>query len=599
MTGMKTFYAKKTSPGLTQISRIGGKVVFIVFTTLLLGCGPVLQKTATPPPPPSLFDNSDEKLADFLEKSQNITLSKLVIDDLEQMLDSGLEPLASEEIPLPSPAEAATIENDVEVISEKELEAENPEIEYDFPVTMNSHVEFFLDKFQNSQRKTFRKWLERSGRYLPMIQEELKKAGMPLDLAYLPMIESGYRLTAYSTAKAVGPWQFMHATGRSYKLTINNYIDERRDPIKSTKAAVKFLTDLYSEFDSWQLAVAAYNAGGGTIRRAIKKTGSTDFWQLIKGSHIKKETKYYVPKLIAAIMIAKDPESYGFNDIEYDAPLAFETLEVPRWTTIQAVALAGDTDPEDLLNLNRKLRRAITPPGKPLYQIRVPVGKKELIARNLPRVKATVSTSYKTHVISKNDTVTGICKKYNINKKSLLKANNLRSNVLVAGRRLRIPYQTTSYKLLDESVLTAGLAPAAMIPENLIVHKIRPGETISELARRYNVPPHMIAAWNGLENLNHIRAGQRLSLYLQNAETGGATKLSAAGAKTSYGPERANTTGSPRLTYYNVLGGDTLWEIAKKFQTTPEKIRSWNNMEDDTIYPGNRLLLKNNDDLDA
>jgi membrane-bound lytic murein transglycosylase D len=568
-------------------------ITFVVFVALLWGCSPVLQKDSTAPTPLIAGTDSTYRLADFLKESNGITLSEIVAEDLEQAIDNELAPLASEEIPLPSPAEIISLEKDDATSGNKVVQISRPEIEYDFPITINSHVEYFLDKFQNSQHKIFRKWLERSGRYLPMIQAELGKAGLPLDLAYLPMIESGYRLTAYSRARAVGPWQFMRRTGRAYKLTINNYVDERRDPIKSTKAAINFLADLHREFDSWQLAVAAYNAGGGRIRRAIRKTGSRDFWQIIKGSHLKKETKYYVPKLIAAIIIAKDPESYGFTDIAYDEPLTFATLAVPRWTSMQAVALAGDEPLEDIRNLNRQLRRSITPPGKNLYTIKVPVNKKELIAQNLPRVKATISTKYKTHVIKRGDTVSRICNKYNINKKSLLKANNLRSNVLIAGKRLRIPYRTTSYKLLDESMIS-GLAPAEMLPENLILHKIQPGETISELARRYNVPAHMIAAWNGLEDLSRIRAGQQLAFYLQNSENIGATSK-----KSRSATERDSSAENPRLTYYHVINGDTLWEIAKRFQTTPAKIRRWNNIEGNKIYPGRRLLLKTYDDIDA
>jgi membrane-bound lytic murein transglycosylase D len=599
---MKLFSAAtESSPG--KALGTCTKLTVTAVLALLWGCSPILQKAPVPPQETSL-----EELADLLGDSRDITQFKIVEEDLELSAkedleltidnDSELEPLAVEEIPLPNPDETLSLENDDDV-GNKERQVDKSEIAYDFPVVLNSHVEFFLDKFQNSQHETFRKWLERSGRYLPLIQEELQKADMPLDLAYLPMIESGYRLTAYSTAKAVGPWQFMPRTALSYNLTINNYVDDRRDPIRSTRAAISFLADLYREFNSWPLAVAAYNAGGGKIRRAIKKTGSRDFWQLIKGSHLKTETKYYVPKLIAAIMIAKDPASYGFTDIAYDEPLAFETLEVPRWTTIQAIALAADADPEDIHNLNRQLRRAITPPGKARYSIRVPTGKKELTAGNLPRVKATVSTSYKTHVIKKSDTVTRICKKYNINKKTLLKANNLRSNELVAGKRLRIPYRATSYKLMAEGVISAGLAPAAMRAENLIIHVIKPGETISQLASRYNVPPRMIAAWNGLDNLDRIRAGQQLAFYLQDADDPIAGEISMASRKTGRETDRSDPAANPRPTYYSVIGGDTLWTIARKFQTTPEKIRLWNNIEGDTIYPGHRLLLKTSADLDA
>lgn len=586
---------KATRSSLLQML---SKFFCLLAVVLLWGCSPAMQKTPPAPPAPATSSNLvlQDELVYFLEDSRGATLSKIVAEDLAQTLAEELEPLASEEIPLPSPAESISLEND-ESVTDEELQIVEAEIIYDFPITINSHVEFFLDKFQNSMHKTFAVWLERSGRYLPMIQEELKKADMPLDLAYLPMIESGYRLTAYSRAKAVGPWQFMHTTARSYGLTIDSYVDERRDPIKSTKAAIRFLSDLYAEFNSWELAVAAYNAGGGRVRQAIRKKGSDDFWQLIKGSHLRKETKYYLPKLIAAIIIAKNPEKYGFKDIAYENPLAFETMAVPRWTTMQAVAVAGGDSYEEIRNLNRQLRRTITPPGSSSYTIRVPVGKKEVIAENLPRVKATITTAYKTHVIKRGDTVSQICRDYNINKKTLLKANNLRSNTLVAGKRLRIPYRTTSYKLIDESLINAGLEPAEMLPENLIIHKIRPGETISELSRRYNVPTHMIAAWNGLENLNMIRVGQQLAFYLQDSDNIESNRITTAGKKVRPTTGRAAGIADSRPDYYHVIGGDTLWEIARRFQTTPAQLRRWNNLENDLIHPGRRLLLKPGADM--
>jgi membrane-bound lytic murein transglycosylase D len=251
------------------------------------------------------------------------------------------------------------------------------------------------------------------------------------------------------------------------------------------------------------------------------------------------------------------------------------------------------------------LRRAITPPGRGAYTIKVPVGKKELVAKNLPRVRATVATGYKTHVIKKGDTVSRICRKYNINKKTLLKANNLRSTMLKAGHRLRIPYKTTSYKLVAKSEMATSLAPAEMTPENLIVHKIRPGETISELSRLYNVPAYMIAAWNGLENLHQIRAGQQLDLYLQDLDDADRQRLAAVKKKsTPIVINRAEASedtikSNTQLTYYRVKGGDSLWTIAKRFQTTPEKIRRWNNIEGNKIFPGRRLLLKADTDIDA
>lgn len=321
---------------------------------------------------------------------------------------------------------------------------------YDFPITMNAQVEYYLDFFQNRHRKTFARWLARSSRYLPMIKEEFAKAGLPLDLAYLPMIESGFNTTVSSRASAVGTWQFMRATGKSYGLAVNDYVDERRDPVKSTKAAAAYLSKLYKDFDSWHLAVAAYNAGEGRIKKAMKQSDTEDFWEIAQSQYIHSETKLYVPQLIAAIMIAKDPEKYGFDGIDYDEPLEYETVHVPRGTPIKAVAVACHLPDEEILALNRHLSKAITPPTQADYPLRVPPGKRDLVAENLPRVRQVTVTEFNTHVVKRGETLTTIRRKYKLSKTTLLKANNLEQERLSLGQHLRIPYQTTAYKLSDE-----------------------------------------------------------------------------------------------------------------------------------------------------
>ncbi len=321
---------------------------------------------------------------------------------------------------------------------------------YDFPLKMNDQVEYYLDFFTNRHRKTFARWLARSSRYLPMIKEEFTKAGLPLDLAYLPMIESGFNTTVSSRASAVGTWQFMQATGKSYGLAVNKYVDERRDPVKSTKAAAAYLSKLYKQFDSWHLAVAAYNAGEGRISRAMKQSDSDDFWEIAQSQYIHSETKLYVPQLIAAIMIAKDPEKYGFDRIDYDEPLDYETVHVPGGTPIKAVALACNLPDEEILALNRHLSQAITPPSEADYPLRVPPGKRELVVKNLPKVHPITVTEFNTHEVRRGETLTTISKKYKLSKTTLLKANNLEQERLSLGQHLRIPYQTTAYRLSDE-----------------------------------------------------------------------------------------------------------------------------------------------------
>ncbi len=463
------------------------------------------------------------------------------------------------------------------------------QVSYDFPVTINKQVEFYLDFFQNRQRATFTKWLERSGRYLPMIQKHLRDAGLPEDLAYLPMIESGYSLTAYSRARAAGPWQFIRSTGRHYGLKVNTHEDERRDPTKSTLAAIDFLSDLYKQFNDWHLAVAAYNAGGGKIRRGLKKHNVDNFWDLAQHRYLRSETKLYVPKLIAAIIIAKNPAKYGFHDINYQKPLEYEEVTVPRWTTLRSVAVACDADYDELRDLNRQLRKTITPPGMASYAIKVPVGKKEMVAKNLKKVYPVVTTKYKTHIVRPAESLSKICDLYNLKKITLLKTNKLESAQLHKGQRLRIPYQSTDYVLWDKE----SNPPVAVADSDMILHKIKNGETVSIIARRYGVPQHMIAIWNNLDDLGRIRAGQQLAIYLDDAsfarkELDRLDRL----AKNTLPPTSANAADG-KVIYYNVKRGDSLWTISRQFNLNMDKIRRWNSLENnDVIHPGTKLLIK-------
>lgn len=454
------------------------------------------------------------------------------------------------------------------------------EITYDFPVTMNKQVEFYLNFFQHKHKNTFSRWLARSGRYLPMMKEKLNAAGLPEDLAYLPMIENGYSLTAYSRAGAAGPWQFIPSTARSYGLKINSYIDERRNPVKATDAAISFLSDLHDQFGDWQLAVAGYNAGARKISRGLKRYKTKNFWDLAQKRYLKNETKRYVPKLIAAIIIAKNPEEYGFGDIDYQTALDYETVEVPRWTSLRAVAVAADLDLDDLHDLNRELRQLITPPDAESYHLKVPSGQKAIVAENLPHVLTTVTTNYKTHVVSANDTLSRICQKYNLNKTTLLKANNLRKSKLTPGQRLRIPYQTTNYVLWKQDTPYAGNDGESQ----MILHQVKPGETVSAIARRYNIPARLIAAWNGLKSIHRIRAGQQLALYV--TDTAGGENVVTAKAV----PPTKSTTATNQ-SFYRVSSGDSLWTISRRFDLTTDQLKRWNNLKSNLIHPGTRLRL--------
>jgi membrane-bound lytic murein transglycosylase D len=305
----------------------------------------------------------------------------------------------------------------------------------------------------------------------------------------------------------------MQATGRSYGLVVDEYIDERRDPVKSTRAAVAYLSDLYARFDSWHLAVAAYNAGEGRIQRAMRDQDSNDFWEIANGYYLPTETKLYVPKLIAAIMIARDPEKYGFADIPYQDPLEYETVLVPRWTSLQAVSVACGAELEVVLELNRQLRRAVTPPTMAEYPVRVPPGAGELVAENLPRVRKTMTTQHREHRVAKGETLNSLSRRYSLDKKTLLRVNKLRSEKISPGQKIRIPHEIATYRLLSESELAQQQETSSMAASGPILHRVQKGETAGTIARRYDVSLQQLAAWNNLKNPGHIRLGQKLALY--------------------------------------------------------------------------------------
>ncbi len=479
---------------------------------------------------------------------------------------------------------------------EEPPEPEEAEPLYDFPVVINRQVEMYLELFQGKQRKYFARWLARSGHYKELMHRELEAAGLPKDLIYLAMIESGFNQRAYSKARAVGLWQFIAGTGREYGLSITRYVDERRDAEKSTKAAAAFLKDLYAEFGDWHLAVAAYNGGPGTIRKAVQKTNSTDFWKIAQKRYLRLETKRYVPKLIATIIIAKEPEKYGFGDVVYEEPLSFETLEVGPGLSMTAVAMLTDCDEKQIKLLNQELRTSKTPLDKERYHIKVPSGTKTLAQNNLPRLHSVVKTDYKTHIVEKHDTLAKICRRYNINTTTLLKVNKLASSKLTAGTRLRIPYQTISYRILPE-----GMDARSFAKDDLILHTIKKGETISKISSLYQVPAELIVAWNGLESVHKIRAGQQLALYMSSTsaslKTGTLTadrndESSLIVLSDSSKQHISMVQPEDPYTWYLVRSGDSLWTISRKFNTSPDRIKRWNNLKSNLIHPGSKLRLK-------
>lgn len=316
-----------------------------------------------------------------------------------------------------------------------------------YPVTLNAQVQFHLDRFTGSSREVVTLWVHRSSRYLAMIREVLRTRGLPEDLAFTAMIESGFKPDAVSRVGAKGMWQFMAGTARRYGLRVDRWVDERLDPEKSTVAAAAYLRDLYNQFGSWALAQAAYNAGEVKVTRAIQKTGSRDFWTLAQSRHLRRETKEFVPQIHAATVIGRDPDRYGFDFDEVD-PVTFDTLTVPPATDLRRLATTAGLAPGDVRALNPTLVRGVTPPGGP-WTLRLPAGERERVAAALaPR----------------------------------------RAPALAASKHVEVSHAAATGD----------------------VHVVRPRDTVSAIARQYGVSVGDVMRWNRLDSLDRIRPGDRL-----------------------------------------------------------------------------------------
>ncbi len=299
-----------------------------------------------------------------------------------------------------------------------------------------------LGFFSTRIRDKFSMWLSRSGKYLELMKDILRKKDVPEDMVFLSLIESGFNPYAYSIARAAGPWQFIASTGKRYGLEINWWKDERRDPIKSTAAAADYLKDLYGMFGSWNLAMAAYNAGEGKILRAMKKSKTDDYWDLLGTKHIKTETKEYVPKFIAASLIATNPEDFGFDDIEYNQPMEYDEVELDSPVDLAVAAECAGTEVDVIKKLNPELRRWCTPPDAAHYSLRIPEGTKENFLKNLASMPDEERFTMERYTVRKGDTFKKIAKRTCVPESVILSLNSMEKIMpLKVGSKIYLPPQ--------------------------------------------------------------------------------------------------------------------------------------------------------------
>ncbi len=517
----------------------------------------------------------------------------------------------------------------------------------DIELQMNADVLRYIAFFTGGGRSTFERWLKRSGRYMELFRTVLQREGLPPDLVHLVFVESGFNVNARSYAAAVGPWQFMRATSLMFGLNVNQWVDERKDPEKATVAAARYLKHLYGIFGDWPLALASYNAGEGTVMRATKHQGTTDYWEL----RLPKQTEDYVPQFMAALAISRDPTKYGFAGVELDDPMRFDEVALKGAVDLRAIAKLAECSYEELKLLNPSARTAMMRGQGGITSVRVPEGKSENIQRNLaagaelPRVNLTVR-----HRVRRGETLRKIALEYSVNAAELARVNNLgRGRPLRRGMMLTVPSSFRAPKPevlasdVDDPRASTDYVPARKIglpgriegnsvPIERISHTVRSGETLRSIAARYGVTVAELREWNRIQTPG-VRLGARLRI--RSTDDDGATASSkteapaaepgVANAKPS--PEAAQAAKSPahatasakkgapvadaavldtpaggkkavgkskpvrvRATHV-VRAGETITEIAYRHGVSVESLRKLNKLRSTHIVPGQVLRL--------
>lgn len=435
----------------------------------------------------------------------------------------------------------------------------------------NADVQRYFHYYTHVHRGTMEGWLKKAQLYLPHIRERFLAEGLPEDLIYLPFAESGFNTFAVSRAGACGVWQFMPRTAINYGLVVDSWVDERRDPYKSTEAAIRYLKKLYADFGDWSLALAAYNAGEGAIGRALKKTGTEDFFSLCEASEdLKQETKLYVPKFLALVKVARNLEQLGFATLDMEKRTAAPAqLKVKPGTDLLALSGALGMDWKSFRELNPSFRKQEAPPSRSV-NVAVPG---HLVAKAQDFLKRPVTprqTQYASYRVKPGDTWWGISKKYNIPVADLQTVNaGGKTKNLKVGQSLRIPGQATG----------SSVADAQMWASKRANYLVRQGDSIWSIARQFKVDPSSLLKANGLQSSSILKVGQKL--FVPDA---GSVETRTAKAQTD--------AVRNELVNYRVRQGDSLWGIAKRFGVTPSELQGWNKLARNThIRPGDTLKV--------
>ncbi len=436
------------------------------------------------------------------------------------------------------------------------------------PLVINHHVQKEIDRFTTGCEKNF--FIEsyrRSGRYRPYIVGALKEAGLPTELSWLPLIESGFKVNALSKARALGLWQFIPSTGYKFGLSRDKFIDKRLDPINSTEAAIAYLKELHQMFGDWTTVLAAYNCGEGRVLRVIREQNVNyldNFWDLYE--RLPYETARYVPRFLATLHIIENLDRYGFDSIQVDTPMEYEEIEVAKQINLKHVAIAIGANERQLTELNPELRYKILPPDK--YSLKVPEGTGAVLTAKLDEIPLSKPPTRAVvyHRVRRGETLSIIAKKYRTRVSSIMRANNLRrSHYIVAGRLLKIPMSGYRYRASKPAAISPGAS----------AHRVTRGDNLWNIAKRYDTTTDKIKKINNL-NSTDLHIGQVLKLP-ETDSTALNTSVAVAG----------------NFKVYQVRPGDSPFAIAQQHKMNLNRLLSINRLSSRSkIYPGQRLYIE-------
>ncbi len=528
----------------------------------------------------------------LLQSPADVRSDERVQRELERVLEGVNRPeLAALQSDNPAPqqkAEPAPIDevNDVtppvDPSVKARAEAEIKATHSDLPLMLTDQVAGFINYFSRPKgHEILQHGLERGGRYREMIESTLREEGVPQELIYLAQAESGFHPLALSRVGARGMWQFMSSRARGYGLEHNLWVDERQDPEKSTRAAAHHLKDLYNQFGDWYLAMAAYNSGPGTVQSAVKRTGYADFWELYKRNVLPKETRNYVPIILAVTIMAKNPAQYGLADIVPEQPVPYDAVKIDYSVDLRLVAQCIDVSPATLQDLNPSLLRLATPKDQ-TFELRLPVGTRDRYLAAIEPIPPQMRVWWRYHAVAQGDTLASIARTYRTSPAAIEKENRLQADdELKPDSKLIIPIPPGQHAATEDG---------ASYARHTTRYKVRHGDTVQTVADNFSLPPTMIRRWNHLRG-DSLRGRRVVYVHLPVTPNALASEMPAPAKSKS---NRDLHPVSPKtVQHHTVQPGETLTSIASTHHTTVEALKR-DNGGLAMLRPGMVLLIKAN-----